>query len=229
MSVLRRAQGRLSEKHGSQFLCSGHHGWDQEGRFYSCSAALLSCFSCARLFETPWTVARQSPLSTGFPRQESWSGLPFPPPGDLPNPEMEPESPVLEVDSLPLSHPEALYSYRKKEKKVKSLSCVQLFETPMDYCSLPGSSVRGILQARILEWVAIPFSRGTSRPRDQTRVSHITDRRFTVWATKEATSYRRNNIWWKHREWVLNICYAVNLRGVFKRLNVGFVHQKHKS
>ena len=110
---------------------------------------------------------------------------------------------------------------------VRSLSRVWLYD-PMD-CSSPGSSVRGIFQTRILEWVAIPFSRGTSRPRDQTWVSHITDRRFTVWATREATSYRRNNIWWKHREWVLNICYAVNLRGVFKRLNVGFVHQKHKS
>ena len=40
----------------------------------------------------------------GFPRQEHWSGLPFPPPGDLPNPEIEPESPALQVDSLPLSH-----------------------------------------------------------------------------------------------------------------------------
>ena len=47
-------------------------------------------------------------------------------------------------------------------------------------CSLPGSSVRGILQARILEGVAIPFSRGSSRPRDQTWVSDIVGRFFTV-------------------------------------------------
>ena len=39
-----------------------------------------------RLFGTPWTVARQAPLSTGFSRQEYWSGMPFPPPGDLPDP-----------------------------------------------------------------------------------------------------------------------------------------------
>ena len=51
--------------------------------------------------------------------------------------------------------------------------------------SLPGSSIHGIFQARILEWVAISFSRGSSRPRDQTEVSRIVDRRFTVWATRE--------------------------------------------
>ena len=50
--------------------------------------------SCVRLFVTLWTVARQAPLSMGFPRQENWSGLPFPPPGDLPDPGMEPVSPV---------------------------------------------------------------------------------------------------------------------------------------
>ena len=53
-------------------------------------------------------------------------------------------------------------------------------------CSPPGSSVHGILQARILEWVAMSFSRGSSQPRDWTQVSHITGRFFTVWATGEA-------------------------------------------
>ena len=57
----------------------------------------------------------------------------------------------------------------------------------MDYIySLPGSSVHGILQARILEWVAIPFSRGSSWPRDPTRLSHIAGRFFTIWATRKA-------------------------------------------
>ena len=59
------------------------------------------------------------------------------------------------------------------------------FCDPMD-CSLPGSSVHGILQARVLEWVAISFSRGSSRPRDQTQVSRIAGRFFTLWATREA-------------------------------------------
>ena len=63
-------------------------------------------------------------------------------------------------------------------------SCLTLCD-PMD-CSLPGSSVRGIFQARVLEWVAISFSRGSSQPRDQTQVSCIAGRCFTVWATREA-------------------------------------------
>ena len=49
---------------------------------------------------TPWTVARQAPLSMGFPRQEYWDGLPFPFPGDLPGPGTEPGSPTLQADSL---------------------------------------------------------------------------------------------------------------------------------
>ena len=56
---------------------------------------------------------------------------------------------------------------------------------PMN-CSLPGFSIHGILQSRILKWVAISFSRGSSWPRDQTRVSCIACRFFTIWATREA-------------------------------------------
>ena len=52
------------------------------------------------LFETPWTVAHQSPPSMGFSRQEYWSGLPFPSPGDLPDPRIEPRSPELQADAL---------------------------------------------------------------------------------------------------------------------------------
>ena len=62
-------------------------------------------------------------------------------------------------------------------------SCLTLWD-PMD-CSLPGSSVYGIFQARILEWVAISFSRRSSQPRDWTRVSCIVGRCFTAWATRE--------------------------------------------
>ena len=56
--------------------------------------------SCLTLV-TPWTVAFQTPLSMGFSRQEYWSGLPFPSPGDLPNPGIEPRSPALQAVSLP--------------------------------------------------------------------------------------------------------------------------------
>ena len=51
-------------------------------------------------FETPWTVARQAPLSMEFPREEYWSGLPFPPPGDLPKPGIEPGSPASPIDLI---------------------------------------------------------------------------------------------------------------------------------
>ena len=55
--------------------------------------------SCLTLV-TPWTIARQAPLSMGFSRQEYWSGLPFPSPKDLPDPGIEPRSPALQADSL---------------------------------------------------------------------------------------------------------------------------------
>ena len=56
------------------------------------------------LLATPWTAAHQAPLSMGFSRQEYWSGLPFPPPGDLSDPGLETVSAALQADSLPLSH-----------------------------------------------------------------------------------------------------------------------------
>ena len=67
---------------------------------------VLNRFSRVQLYATPWTVTCQAPLSMGFSRQESWSGLPCPPPGDLPNPRVEPRSPSLQVDSLPSEPPE---------------------------------------------------------------------------------------------------------------------------
>ena len=66
------------------------------------SAKLLSWF---RFFATPWTVAHQAPLSMGFSRQEYWIGLPFPSPGDLPDPGTESGSPALQADSLPSEQP----------------------------------------------------------------------------------------------------------------------------
>ena len=64
----------------------------------------VKSLSYVQLFATPWTVTYQVPLSIGFSRQEYWSGLPFPPPGDLPNPGVEPRSPTLQADAL-LSEP----------------------------------------------------------------------------------------------------------------------------
>ena len=65
---------------------------------------VLSRFSPLWLCVTPWTVAHQAPLSMGFSRQEYWSRLPYPPPGDFPAPGIEPGSPALQADSFPLSH-----------------------------------------------------------------------------------------------------------------------------
>ena len=64
--------------------------------------------SRVRLFATLWAVALQAPLSRGFTRQKYWSGLPFPSPGDVPNPGVELRSLALQAYSLPLSHREAL-------------------------------------------------------------------------------------------------------------------------
>ena len=65
-----------------------------------CLSLLYLSLSRVWLFATSWTVARQAPLSTGFSRQESWCGLPCPPPGDLLNPGIKPRSPALQADSL---------------------------------------------------------------------------------------------------------------------------------
>ena len=82
----------------------------------------------------------------------------------------------------------------KKKKVILQLCWVKWSEVtqlcstlcnPVD-CSLPGSSIHGIFQARILEWVAISFSRGSSQPRDRTWVSHTAGRLFTVSATRKA-------------------------------------------
>ena len=141
---------------------------------------MLVTQSCWTLFLTPWTIALQVLLSMKFSRQEYWSGLPFPSP-----------KPILLLLLL-LSHfslvqlcvtpytaahqaPPSLGFSRQehwsglpfpspiRESEVAQ-SCPAL-QDPTD-CSLPGSSIHGIFQARILECVAISFSRRSSRPRD---------------------------------------------------------------
>ena len=69
---------------------------------------LCLCFSCSVMSdpETPWTIAHQAPLSMKLPRQEYWSGLLFPSPGDVPDPGIKPSSPILQADSLRSKPPE---------------------------------------------------------------------------------------------------------------------------
>ena len=71
----------------------------------------VKSLSCVWLFVTPWTVAYQAPPSMEFSRQEYWSGLPFPSPGDPPNPGVEPMSPALQADALPSEPPGKPYSF----------------------------------------------------------------------------------------------------------------------
>ena len=82
-----------------------------------------------------WIVVHQAPLSMGFSRQEYWSGLSCPPPGDHPNPGIKPRSPALQADSLPTEPPGKPYSVQKSERIesgvcVCVLSHVQLFAIP---------------------------------------------------------------------------------------------------
>ena len=103
----------------------------------------------------------------GLPSQESWSGLPFPSPGYLHHPEIglpvEPTSPTL-ADGVFTAEPTGKTNSCVRAKLLQSylILCDPMDSTP------PGSTVHGIFQARILEWVAVPSSRGSSQPRDQT-------------------------------------------------------------
>ena len=117
-------------------------GWD----WYTCFAVVCWVTQSWLALHSPMDCSPQAPLSMGFSRQEYWTGLPCPPPGDLPDAEIEPRTPALQVDSLHLSHKGS-----------------------------PG----------ILGWVAYSFSRGSSWPRNRTRVSCIAGGFFTSWATRE--------------------------------------------
>ena len=148
---------------------------------------------CAPLLVTLWTVTLQVLLPMELSRQENWSELLFPCPGMVPSQGL---NPCL----LHLLHWQAdffftaratweaqkgsesatknkTWSFTSSESEVAQ-SYLTLCD-PMD-CSLPGSSVHGIFQARILEWVAISFSRGSFRPKDRTQVSRIIGRRFII-------------------------------------------------
>ena len=120
------------------------------------------------LFATPWTVAHQA-LSMGFPRQEYWSGLPCPSPGDFSDPRIKPTS----LMSPALAG--GFFTTSATWETQKMCVCAQLCLTYWDplACSLPGSSVHKILQARILEWVAISSFRESSQPRDWTCLSYV--------------------------------------------------------
>ena len=121
--------------------------------------------SCTQLFVTPWTAAHQAPLFLEFSRQVYWSGLPFPSPRDLPDPGIKPRSPELQAESL-------LTELRWKPWLCVYSINVIFFHFPMGCvylcaqlclilcdlmdCSPSGSSVHGIIQARILNRLPFP-------------------------------------------------------------------------
>ena len=107
-------------------------------------------------------------------RIQEWVAISFSR-GDLPDPGIEPVSPASPASPAWAG---GFFTSSATWESVSSPSCLT-FCDPMD-CSQPGSSVHGILQARILERVAIPFSRGSFQPRDQTQVSCIAGRFFTI-------------------------------------------------
>ena len=253
---------------------------------------------------TQWTVAHQAPLSMGFSRQEHWSGLPLPSPGDLPDPCIEPRSPTLQADTLPSKPPRKsnvyIYIYRaslvvqlvknppamwenlgsipgsgrspgegnsytrqylawripwtawsmesqrvghdratltfrhiyKSQLTQGWLKCCRVihenanngyiwvvsnnlsFESESESCSLVSDSLwPSILQARMLEWVAFPFSRGSSRLKNWTQVSHIAGGFFTSW---EPQGKPKN----------MGVCSLSLLQGIFptQELNQGLLH-----
>ena len=126
--------------------------------------------SCPTLV-TPWTIACQAPVSLGFSREEYWSWLPFPSPRNLADPGIKAGSYLLHCRDI-LYH----LSYKGSQRVKVAQSRPTLWD-PMDY------TIHWLLQARILEWVAFPFSRGSSQPRDRTQVSCIAGIFFICWAT----------------------------------------------
>ena len=135
----------------------------------------------------------------GFSKQEYWSGLPFPAPGDLPN--LGIDLCHLQLSCIagrffitePLGKPiMILVGFNLEDRcacmRAKLLQSCPTLRNPMD-CSPPDSSFHGVLQARILEWVAMPSSRGSSQPRDRKCISvspALTGRFFTTSTTWKA-------------------------------------------
>ena len=129
-----------------------------------------------RLFATPWTVAYQTSPPMGFSRQEYQSRVSFPSPGDLPNSGIVLRSPALQADALPTEPP------RKSPQILRFLNKCGNFLYVFILTKLSG----------ILEWVAYPYYRGFSQPRDRTQVFNIAGRFFTNWATRETQKAYNN-------------------------------------
>ena len=115
--------------------------------------------SCLTVFVTPWTVAHQAPLSMRLPKEEYWSGLPFPPPGDFPDSVMESRFPALQADSLPLSHLGSPDSLQDPIWGIGKEICV------------------GISASLMVSWSWLVFGRVSCKFNAWDRMSHINNQR----------------------------------------------------
>ena len=182
-------QAPLRKSKRSELMCPKHHSsvWDAKWKRFNDSSqtfvVAVQSLSHVRLFVTPWPVAHQAPLSMGFSRQGYWSGLPCPPPGDLPRPGLKPASPALQADSLPLSRlgspvlKDAWFyphiwkvGYHSWLCPCHPHSCV---EATLEWAYLRRAFRGVIIQNEVLGWVLIPphwcsHQKGTPRDREDT-------------------------------------------------------------
>ena len=173
----------------------------------------VQSLSRVQLFCDPVDCNPLGSLVHGISQQEYWSGLPFLPPGDLPDPRIEHVSLALAggfFNAEPTGEP-INYIYLK----VKVAQSCQTPYDPMD------CTVHGILQARILEWIAFPFSRGSSQPRDRTQVSHTAGSSFPAecrWSPKimEWVAYPFSSRSFQPGNWRDNYIYSdINYKGMY--------------
>ena len=160
----------------------------------------MKSLSRVQLFVTPWTVAYQAPQSMGFSRQKYWSGLPFPSPGDLPNPGIEPGSPTLQADTLPSEPP------GKLPKKGNAKECSN-YHTAV-FISHTSEVMLKILQARLqqcmnreLPDVQAGFRKGRGT-RDQIANIH--------WIMEKAREFQRNSSALLTMPKPLTVCITIN-------------------
>ena len=138
--------------------------------------AMLTCFTHVQLFATQWTVALLALLSMGIlqARILEWVAMP----SSRGSSQLRDPICAFYISYIGRQKPTWKPKGHGESESEVAQSCLTLCN-PMD-CSPPGSSVHGILQARILEWVAISFSGESSQPRDRTRVSCIAGRHLTI-------------------------------------------------
>ena len=104
----------------------------------------MKLLSGVRIFATPWTIAYQAPPSMEFFRQEYWSGLPFPSPGDLPIPVIKPRSPTLQADALPSEPPEkSKQSWALKNWCFWTVVLEKTLESPLDFKEIQPINSKG--------------------------------------------------------------------------------------